>query len=131
MEDEYAFEQHNNNDSLYSGDGAPAAIRGLQNFLTLLETRHHNLLPAWWTAESRKECETLAMDSSQWADLARAVEKSDITKHYKDSNMPMQLRMFATTIYGRGIMGQSSDAMLGIMMKSEAGEMITSGMEFR
>jgi hypothetical protein len=105
-------------------------MRGLQKFLTRLEERHINLLPAWWKAESRKGCETLAMDSSQWADLTCVVEKADIIKHYKDSTMAMQLRMFAATVYGRGIMGQSSDAMLGVMMKREIGELVTSLMGF-
>jgi mitochondrial splicing suppressor protein 51 len=131
MENEYALEQETNNDSLYSGDGAPAAIRGLQKFLTLLEKRHRNLLPAWWKAESRGECEALAMDSSQWVDLTCAVEKSDIIKHYKDSTMPMQLQMFAATVYDRGILGQSSDAMLEVMMKSEMGELVTSLVDFK
>jgi len=34
--------------------------------------------------------------------------------------------MFAATVYGRGIMGQSSNAMLGVMMKSETEGLVTS-----
>jgi splicing suppressor protein 51 len=126
MEDEYSIEQDNNSDSLYSGGGTKAAIRGLGKFLIRAENKHHSLLPEWWTEQSRKECEALAKDTSQWADISCCVEKSDIIEHYKDPLMPMQLRMFAEQIYDRPLMGQSGDLMRKRMMMGEAGTTVAS-----
>ena len=126
MEDEYSIEQNNNNDSLYSGDGMNAAIRGLGKFITRAETKHRNLLPEWWTEQSRKECVALSKDTSQWADISCCVKKSDVIEHYKDQFIPMQLRMFAEQIYDRPLMGQSGELMRKRMMMGEAGTTMMS-----
>lgn len=36
--------------------------------------------------------------------IFQATEKSDITEHYGNPTMPMQLRMLREEIYGRGFM---------------------------
>lgn len=71
-------------------------------FLDLAEKRK-GILPKWWSEEKRRECERLAMDVTQWADINCAVEKHDVIKHYGDSVMPMKLRLLAEKIYGKKI----------------------------
>jgi splicing suppressor protein 51 len=62
------------------------------------------LLPPWWNAEKRRECEKIAVDSNGWSDINCAVEKGDIQEHYKNNAMPMMLRVLGEKIYGRGFM---------------------------
>jgi len=45
--------------------------------------------------------------------------------------MLIQLRMFAATVYGRGIIGQSSNAMLEIIIQTETGELTRSHIGFK
>jgi splicing suppressor protein 51 len=53
--------------------------------------------------------------------LACAVEKSDIVEKYGNPLMPMQLRMFAEQVYGRGPGGQSGAGMIQMQMMAENG----------
>jgi hypothetical protein len=67
--------------------------------------------------------------ANNWSSLFNCVEKSDISEHYGDSTMPMQLRMLTEKIYGRPLMGQSGSAMLQFMKSSEGedgGDMVYS-----
>ena len=84
---------------LYDGDPLPDFL----SFLDLAE-RRAGVLPRWWNQDMRKICEARALDGKNWSCIAYAVEKSDIQEYYKDSMMPMQLRMLAEQVYGRGVM---------------------------
>jgi len=98
MEDEYTFGA--NNFGFYGGE-SPVPV--FEKFLDLAEKRD-KLLPSWWNKEKRKECERLAKGGDSWADISCAVEKSDITEHYGNPMMPMQLRILGEKIYGKGFM---------------------------
>lgn len=99
VEDEYVFTGNIGRDSLYGG-GQP--IKDFRRFLDKAEKRS-GLLPSWWSAAKRKQCEGVAVDKNEWSCLAFAVEKSDIQEHYKNPMMPMKLRMFAEKVYGKPI----------------------------
>lgn len=98
MEDEYTFGAKNI--GIYGGED-PVPV--FKEFLDLAESRS-GLLPPWWNAAKRLECERLAVDSNQWSDITCAVEKSDIQEHYKNNTMPMILRVLGEKVYGRGFM---------------------------
>lgn len=74
-----------------------------REFLTRCETRAKDMLPDWWNADERRECEKLATDPSGGTYLGHAVEKHDIQEEYNDSLMPLKLRRLAEKAYGRGI----------------------------
>ncbi|KAL5351752.1 Ankyrin repeat and MYND domain-containing protein 2 [Pseudogymnoascus australis] len=98
VEDEYVF--GGNTTSIYNED-KPLPL--FKKFLSLAESRQQ-LLPAWWSPAKRRECERLSVHASQWSDINRAVEKSDIQDHYNDNMMPMKLRILGEKIYGKGFM---------------------------
>ena len=99
IEDDYVFTGEVGYDSLYGG-GHP--IKDFRRFLNKAEKRS-GVLPSWWSATKRRECEKVAVDKKGWSCLAFAVEKSDIQEHYKDPMMPMQLRMLAEKVYGKRV----------------------------
>lgn len=117
MEDNYSLEGEADDDSIYSG--APSGGQGFQRFLRLAEKRN-GLLPPWWSQEKAAECMAVGMND-KWSSLACAIEKSDVSEHYGNPNMPMQLRMFGEQVYGRGPGGQSSAGMRQIQMMAELG----------
>ncbi|KAG0089088.1 hypothetical protein BGZ93_006931 [Podila epicladia] len=123
VEDDYVLEGEVSVNSLYGG-GNP-----LEDFKDFLKKCHakKNLLPPWWTKDSDKDCLALGTKAG-WSSLRSAVEKGDIIEHYKDSLMPMQLRMMGEQIYGRGPGGQSGESMLRMQMQSEmaGGKGVTS-----
>ncbi|KAH8697267.1 hypothetical protein BGW36DRAFT_378342 [Talaromyces proteolyticus] len=91
-----------------------AVVRDFQRFLDLAEARREldrngeeRVLPDWWDVQKREECESRAMQSQAWSTLWRAVSKNDILEHYRDSAMPMKLRMLAEAVYGYNVMDQS------------------------
>lgn len=98
MEDEYTYGA--NNIGIYAEEN-PVPV--FKRFLDLAESRT-GLLPPWWNAQKRQECERMAVDSNGWSDINCAVEKSDIQEHYNNSTMPMMLRVLGEKIYGRGFM---------------------------
>ncbi|KAG0028364.1 hypothetical protein BGZ82_008457 [Podila clonocystis] len=114
VEDDYVLEGEVSVDSLYGG-GNP-----LEDFKDFLKKCHakKDLLPPWWTKDCDKECLALGTKAG-WSSLRNAVEKGDIIEHYKDSLMPMQLRMMGEQVYGRGPGGQSGESMLRMQMQSE------------
>lgn len=97
VEDDYKFAHENR--GIYGGEDP---VPDFKAFLDLAEKRK-GILPKWWSEEKRRECERLAMDVTQWADINCAVEKHDVIKHYGDSVMPMKLRLLAEKIYGKKI----------------------------
>ncbi|KAM4063631.1 hypothetical protein HRG_014068 [Hirsutella rhossiliensis] len=58
-EDMYNIEGEADADSIYGGAGN--GLRGFKRFLERVE-RCPGLLPPWWDAMKKKECETLASD---------------------------------------------------------------------
>lgn len=96
MGDEYTYGQ--NNIGIYAEE-SPVPV--FKRFLDLAESRP-GLLPPWWNAEKRRECERISMDRNGWSDINCAVEKSDIMEHYNNNTMPMMLRVLGEKIYGRG-----------------------------
>ncbi|KAK4129912.1 hypothetical protein BT67DRAFT_492829 [Trichocladium antarcticum] len=62
-----------------------------------------DLLPLWWDADKRKACERIGMNHRResFHNLACAIKKSHVIKHYRDSRFPMLLRKFAKTVYKR------------------------------
>lgn len=98
MEDEYVYGQ--NNIGIYAEEN-PAPV--FKRFLDLAESRR-GLLPLWWNAAKRRECERMAVDRTGWSNINCAVEKSDIQEHYKNNTMPMMLRVLGEKVYGRGFM---------------------------
>lgn len=116
VDDRYKFDGEVDEDSLYGG--ASSGLNGLRKFLIKTASRP-GLLPAWWNADKQKECEALGMDSSQWQDLRCKIEKSDVIEHYDDSRFPMQLRMFAESVYGRGPGGANGTTMRKILASTE------------
>ncbi|KAM3502623.1 hypothetical protein MY10362_004723 [Beauveria mimosiformis] len=121
VEDMYNLEGEIEEGSLYGG--APSGLAGFRRFLARVAARP-GLLPPWWDAGKKKECEDLGMDAGQWHDLRCAVEKSDVIEHYGDGQFPMQLRMFAEAVYGgRAPGGSSGTGMRRMMMAMEQGAM--------
>jgi mitochondrial splicing suppressor protein 51 len=97
-EDEYSFA--GNQIGIYNQEDPRVEFK---RFLDLAESRP-GLLPPWWDIQKRKECERSAVDPANWSNINCAVEKSDIQEHYNNSSMPMQLRILAEKIYGKGVM---------------------------
>jgi splicing suppressor protein 51 len=98
VEDEYAF--GGNGVGIYTGEDP---FPEFKEFLDLTEKRA-GLLPPWWSAGKRRECERIARGGHRWSDIICAVEKSDIQEHYGDNTMPMKLRVLREEIYGKGFM---------------------------
>ncbi|KAK7216906.1 hypothetical protein V2G26_004909 [Clonostachys chloroleuca] len=116
VEDEYTMDGKIDNDSLYGGSGS--GLKGFRRFVDRVAS-HVGLLPSWWNAEKRACCERLGMDPSQWQNLCRAVEKSDIIEHYGTPFFHMELRMFAWKVLGTGIGGQDGTMVLEMMASRE------------
>ena len=99
IEDEYVVNGDVSERSLYGG-GDP--VRDFQRFLDKAEKRDL-LLPDWWDGEKRAACVKVARDRRGDHCVFYAVEKSDIRDYYGNPLMPMQLRMLADKVYGRGV----------------------------
>lgn len=82
------------------------------------------LLPLWWDDDKRKACERMGMDHRRenFHNLACAIKKSDVIKHYGDSRFPMQLRMFSETVYKRAPGGMNGTVMRKTMAAMEGGD---------
>ncbi|KAI1269969.1 putative MYND domain protein [Xylariaceae sp. FL1019] len=122
IEDEYKFEGEAAEDSIYGG--RPDSLLGFTKFLN--KAARSGLLPSWWNTEKEAACKKLGMES-EWHDLRCKVEKSDIIEHYGDSRYPMQLRMLAEAIIGRGFAGNDGSGMRQAMMMVEQGNVPGGG----
>ncbi|KAI1328072.1 hypothetical protein F5Y16DRAFT_164933 [Xylariaceae sp. FL0255] len=120
VEDEFKLEGNIQPGSIHSG--AASGLKGFQNFLEVA-AKVNGLLPPWWDATKKEACEAFGMEPDQAYDLRRAVDKSDIIEYYGDSKFPMQLRMLAEKIFGRGPGGSSGAGMMGMMASMEGGDM--------
>jgi splicing suppressor protein 51 len=121
MEDNYQFDGDVDEDSVYSG--APDSVAGFRRFLARVEKKKRSLLPDWWSPAKKAECVAFGRrgPESWWPSLECAVEKADITEHYGDARFPMQLRMFAQDVYGRGPGGSDGTMMRKGMAAMESG----------
>lgn len=120
MEDNYVFEAHVDEDSIYGG--ARDGRQGFERFLRLVE-KQRGLLPSWWSKEKAEKCVAVGMKRDQWSYLGYAIQKDDVIEHYGDRKMPMQLRMFAEQVYGCGPGGQDGTEMRKLQMMIENGEL--------
>ncbi|KAJ5794180.1 hypothetical protein N7457_000779 [Penicillium paradoxum] len=108
LDDDYKFGGIADRDSIYGG--ANHGKMGFTRFLRLIEQKR-GLLPDWWSPSKATECVRYgsSVDPSfnlrWWSDLANAITKSDVAEHYEDLFMPIQLRLFAEEVYGRGAGG--------------------------
>ena len=114
---------------------APSSpLTGLRAFLAKAQattTGTTSLLPAWWSPSSQQECEQLAQgggdlgtaEQRAWLNTSSApvVDKASVTARYGSPQMPMQLRMLAEAVYGRGLGGMSGTSMRKMMASMEAG----------
>ncbi|KAK2749220.1 hypothetical protein FQN57_006836 [Myotisia sp. PD_48] len=116
MEDNYKFDGDADVDSIYGG--AQNGRAGFKRFLRLAQKFPH-LLPPWWSRENVTGCVAAGMNKDDWSYLGHAIEKSDVIEHYGDRFMPMQLRMFAEQLYGRGPGGHNGAEMLQAQMELE------------
>lgn len=107
MEDEYTFTGDVRTDGLYGGGNPLRRFRRFMNKVHECDV----LLPPWWNAKKERQCEAHGMDENNWACLRHAVEKSNVTEHYKSPMMPMQLRTLEEKIYGKGPGGPMGDIM--------------------
>ena len=97
VEDEYVYLGENR--GLYALDDP---FPDFCDFLNLAESKK-GVLPKWWNRSKRMICHTRALNEDNWCYIRFAVEKSDVQEHYKDSMIPMMLRMLAEQVYGRGV----------------------------
>lgn len=119
MDDVSKFEGVKEADSLYA-PGVTDALPGFRRFLATLKFKSPRYLPDWWDDEKQAECEALGATAAGWSSLRRKVDKAAVSAHYRNDHFPMQLRMFAGMVYGRGIMGQDGTTMRRMMMQMEA-----------
>lgn len=121
MEDTYVHDQDADADSIYGG--ATHGLSGFRRFLDMA-AEQADLLPPWWDADKRKACERMGMDHRRenFHNLACAIKKSDVIEHYGDSRFPMQLRMFAETVYKRAPGGMDGTVMRKMMAAMEGGD---------
>ncbi|KAK8241570.1 putative MYND domain protein [Phyllosticta capitalensis] len=121
-DDMYNMEANVDEDSIMSGS-VTTSIKPFKRFVTKIERNHRNLLPSWWNDEKREECYKVGLTRDGWEYLGFAIEKSDVSDHYDESRFPMQLRMFAESVYGSAPGGSSGAGMRQMMMMMEGGEM--------
>lgn len=117
QEDNFVHEGKTDAKSVYSG--AASSIEGFRKYLQLASSRS-KVLPPWWDADKQKDCEDLGESDTEWSNLKHKVKKQDLVDRYGDQKMPMQLRMMAEIVYGRGPGGQDGTGMRRMMMNMEA-----------
>ena len=118
MEDNYKLEGEVDEDSVYSGNDTDGQV-GFQRFLERAKSRA-GLLPSWWSPQKASACMALGTDNPRsWTSLRTPIEKSDVTEHYGNPLMPMQLRMLGEQVYGRGPGGQDGAMMMKMQMMQE------------
>ena len=113
--DDFNFESKTTPPSVYTN--APSSTEPFLQYLAKAAKRG-NLFPSWWTDDKAKECVTFGK-SGAWSDLRKKVTKTEITQHYGDEKMPMQLRMLAEVVYDTGTMGQDGSGVRKLMMQME------------
>jgi splicing suppressor protein 51 len=99
--------------------GYPSSIVPFRLYLDNAATRP-NLLPPWWNAEKRKECEVFG-ERGAWNDLRCRVEKPQLIDYYGDKDICLQLEMLAEIVFGNGSLGYSRTRICQNMMQEEQG----------
>ncbi|KAK1834852.1 hypothetical protein QBC39DRAFT_251694 [Podospora conica] len=99
--------------------GAADSGGAFARFLDRVEQAGRGILPSWWNAEKRAECIAMGLGGEEWQSLKRRLGKADVQEHYGDPRFPMQLRMFAESVYGVAPGGHRGDMMLGMMASME------------
>lgn len=123
--DEFTFENKITKGTVQAGEANSKTA--FESFLRLVGSKS-GILPSWWFHDKAEECVAFCMNSGDWSDLHRAVEKQGIIEHYGETLMPMQMRMFYEKISGRGLMGQNCNSMLQMQKRQENGELRYSSM---
>ncbi|KAH6844553.1 hypothetical protein B0I37DRAFT_164930 [Chaetomium sp. MPI-CAGE-AT-0009] len=100
--------------------GVSSQVRGFRRFLRFANSLS-GLLPPWWDAEKRLECESFAMGPSRFQYLRSAVNSGAIMKHYYDARFPLQLRILAEEVYGCAAGGQDTTGMTRRLAMAENG----------
>ncbi|KAJ4292748.1 hypothetical protein N0V90_009411 [Kalmusia sp. IMI 367209] len=91
--DTFVFGRKKGLGSVYTG--AASSIGGFCEFLGTVEQKYRAHLPAWRSADKKKECEEFREKGEDWSSSRMKVAKDGLMEHYGDDSMPMQLRMFA------------------------------------
>lgn len=100
--------------------GVDCKLKGLREFLKLA-AKHPRLLPPWWSFEKKVRCCDLAMEDRQWHSLHHPVRSLSLSDHYGDERLPLQLRLFAEEVVGRGPGGDTGFEVLIRLMEWEQG----------
>lgn len=105
QEDTYTFEGETMPGTIYNGESS--SEMAFRNMLWRAK-QVQGLLPLWWSSEKEEECIRKNKEA-----LQSAQEKSDIQEFWRDSLMPMKLRMVGETIYGNrpGSIGDGGQSM--------------------
>ncbi|KAF9728397.1 hypothetical protein PMIN01_13530 [Paraphaeosphaeria minitans] len=115
--DDFQYEKRTTPPSIYTG--APSSTEPFRQYLDRA-TACQNLLPSWWDPKKIEECVAFGM-SRAWSDLKKKVTKHEVIQHYGYEKMPLQLRLLAEVIYGRGTMGESGSEVRRLMRQMESG----------
>lgn len=127
VEDRYKFEGNVDEGSMYAGGTPESALKVFESFLnnaTRLDNERpatKRILPEWWNQEKLNQCLEVAR-TDEWSNIGYAVEKHDIQDHYKQNDMPMQMRIFSEQVDGTLVMGQSGMQMLQMKAMMEGGD---------
>ncbi|KAL6886320.1 hypothetical protein HDV57DRAFT_526192 [Trichoderma longibrachiatum] len=115
--DDYTYGGTSNADSIYSG--RPSSCPAFRRFIYQAEAK--DLMPPWWTDQTRVECLTKAIDRSadNWHDLHAMTRDVDVVVVYEAAIMAMQLRVFAETVKGSGPAGTDGRLLLQHMVVIE------------
>ncbi|KAL5401092.1 hypothetical protein PMIN03_011814 [Paraphaeosphaeria minitans] len=100
--DDFQYEKRTTPPSIYTG--APSSTEPFRQYLDRA-TACQTLLPSWWDPKKSEECVAFGMNRA-WSDLKKKVTKHEVIQHYGYEKMPLQLRLLAEVIYGRGTMGE-------------------------
>ncbi|ODA78632.1 hypothetical protein RJ55_06014 [Drechmeria coniospora] len=103
-------------DSIYGG--AADGLQGFRRFLGRVQCRA-DLLPRWWNESKKRDCEALGLTSAQWYHLDKAVTEDDMVQRYGEYQFPIQLRLFAESVYGRAPNGIDRTGVRKVMVALE------------
>ena len=102
IHDEYLLDGVSGSGTVYGG--AMDSHADFVKYLDAAEQRAY-IMPSWWTALKRKECDDLSMKQLQFHDLRVRLTQAMVVEYYGDSSMPAQLRVFAQAVRIRTFQG--------------------------
>ncbi|SMQ52660.1 unnamed protein product [Zymoseptoria tritici ST99CH_1A5] len=115
QEDMYSFHGDTMPGTIY--DGSSTSIPAFRQFIRKAQAVE-GFLPPWWTDAKLEQCIRFSKDEGGFS-LAGAQEKSDIQETWKDTQMPMKVRMLGERVYGTAPGGRKGDEMLATMVGLE------------